>query len=166
MLQALAMATVIFLRCVHGRGKRAGQQRDQRREHRAHEEEHHHTGADDLSALFALARADLLTEQDSRAHSKGAHKPGDGLHDLRAHRHAGHVLRQRVLAHHQQIHRAVERLQKQGQQNRHRERQQRPQDRPFGKILDLFLFHDFLQKSRISKSLICSCSTISSKKAG
>ena len=82
------------------------------------DQEQAHACADGLARPLGPAFADELAHLDGDAHGQAGDDAGEGVHDLAACGHAGDVGGGREAAHHPQVHRAVGRLQQQGQQHR------------------------------------------------
>ena len=122
-------------RGLHHRGDRPRAGGDERRHDQRDDAEQHDARADGLAALAGVALADLLAQQDGRAHGEAGHQVGQRHHDVGAGGHRGDVRRRAELAHHQQVHRAVHRLQKQRRQHRQREPHQRREYPSFRKVV-------------------------------
>lgn len=75
-------------------------------------------------------RPDPLPHQNGDPHGQAGDNHGDSLEQHAAGGHAGDVRRLGKLAHHQQVHAAVERLQEQCEENRNGKTDQRAEDVP------------------------------------
>ena len=99
-----------FRGSVHERCKLSGTQRDQDSEQESCAKKQNDAGSDDLAAGFCIALAQLLPEQNGGAHGERTDEPSHCVHDLRADRDAGNILRQGKFTHDHQVDGAVQRL--------------------------------------------------------
>ncbi len=135
-----------FRRGVHEPHQTPGQQGHQDGQQHAGPQEQQNAGADDPAQGVPVPLAQLLPQQDGGPHGEGTDQPRDGHHELGPDGHPGHVRRHGVFAHDDQIHGPVQRLQKQGQQDRQTKPKQRSGDGPLCEIR--FSMHPFPPKQR------------------
>ena len=119
--------------CIVGRGveqreKRALKQKHQRGEQQGHDGEHAEHRGDGLAHAGFVLHAGIFADEDGAAQRQAGNEAGDDLRHLRACGDGGHALRIAVAPHDKQIHRAVERLQKVGEQKGEGECDERAHD--------------------------------------
>ena len=99
-----------FFRRVHERRQLPGKQGNQKSQYNTCGKKENDTGSDDPAAEFFVAFTEFLPEQNCRAHGERTDEPCHSVHDLRADRDAGYILRQREFSYDHQVDGAIKRL--------------------------------------------------------
>ena len=118
------------LRRVHEPGQYLGSTHQDGSEQDGEAGEQADAAADGAARILRLPPADPLPHQNGDPHGQAGDNHGDSLEQHAAGGYAGDVRRLGKLAHHQQVHAAVERLQEQCEENRNGKTDQRAEDVP------------------------------------